>query len=307
MNLRELAQGRFELVAPLRSWRGIDRYAAYDNLLEVERTIRVFDTRQTRMSSTQLVAEAQLLAFLAHPHVLALHDLSREGSLDYLVLEHTSGSLDEQRRPIAADVAVEWTVQILSALDTIHAAGVVHRGLSPGSVWLARGRAKIDGFGSALVPAGWTEPGRGTPPHASPFRAPEQIQDPDAVDATADLYSVGAMAFELLTGRLPTDLWQRTTARAWKGVPRRLWPALARSTRRRPQERFATAREMAAALLTSLGVSSGTRGRMLASFRTHARSKPGAGRPDWPRSPTTTPDLTPSPSARRLACLPSPS
>jgi serine/threonine-protein kinase len=156
--------------------------------------------------------EARSSARLDHPHVVRITDFGRQadGAL-YMVMELVEG-------PSLADVlragprpALDWSArvldQILAALEHAHAHGVVHRDIKPGNVMLTRDeRVKLVDFGIAKITANdeaqLTQLGMvvGTPR----YMAPEQAAG-EAVDARADLYSVGVLAYELLTGRAPFE------------------------------------------------------------------------------------------------------
>jgi tRNA A-37 threonylcarbamoyl transferase component Bud32 len=156
--------------------------------------------------------EARSSARLDHPHVVRITDFGRQadGAL-YMVMELVEG-------PSLADVlragprpGLDWSArvldQILAALEHAHAHGVVHRDIKPGNVMLTRDeRVKLVDFGIAKITATdeaqLTQLGMvvGTPR----YMAPEQAAG-EAVDARADLYSVGVLAYELLTGRAPFE------------------------------------------------------------------------------------------------------
>ena len=159
--------------------------------------------------------EARVVASLSHANVLALHDVGSEGGVDYAVFELLEGQTLRQRMesgPLPVSKAVEYGVQICQGLDAIHARGIVHRDLKPDNVFLTRsGQIKILDFGLAkLGPRGMgildggceartaTEPGLlvGT----CGYMAPEQARGRPA-DPRSDIFSVGAVLYEMLSGR----------------------------------------------------------------------------------------------------------
>jgi serine/threonine protein kinase len=155
--------------------------------------------------------EARLLARLGHPHIVAVHDFGTAGGFPYLLMEFVDGAnlrqaMQAGRFTPAQALAV--IPQICAALQYAHDRGVLHRDIKPENILLdAAGRVKIADFGIAklLGPRGadvsLTRTGAqlGTPA----YMAPEQIETPAAVDHRADIYSLGVVFYEMLTGELP--------------------------------------------------------------------------------------------------------
>jgi serine/threonine protein kinase/tetratricopeptide (TPR) repeat protein len=168
------------------------------------------DTTEGRQ---RLMREARAAATLNHPHIAAVHDVLDLDGQVVVVFEYVEGdtlAARLQRGPLSVPEAVEVTFQLADALAAAHAQGIIHRDLKPSNVVLgADGRAKVLDFGIArMVPAGAdmsvSAPGTlggglvGTPGYA----APEQYLSRN-VDGRADLYSLGVMLFEMITGRRP--------------------------------------------------------------------------------------------------------
>jgi tRNA A-37 threonylcarbamoyl transferase component Bud32 len=153
--------------------------------------------------------EARALARLSHPNVVTVYESGEAGGLPYLVMEYVDGvtlrnAMREQKLTPAGALAV--VPQLCDALEYAHAQGVVHRDVKPENILLTRdGRVKIADFGLAKVadPAGvsltGTQQAMGTP-H---YMAPEQWEKPGEVDHRADIYALGVVLYELLTGELP--------------------------------------------------------------------------------------------------------
>ena len=215
--------------------------------------------------------EAQILDGLRHPHVVPFLASGHEQGLAYIAMQLVDGPdlgklvaargrlpLAEVRMIIAA---------IAEALDVAHARGVVHRDVKPANILLEQGdasRAMLMDFGVARLAGDRPLRGDDQLVGSLPYIAPEQIQEADRVDGRADIYSLGATAYELLTGRPPfreptplalvmAHLRQpppdpRTFDHA---IPDAVAKALLRALAKAPGDRFATAGELAAALSPS--------------------------------------------------------
>ena len=155
--------------------------------------------------------EARALARLNHPNIVAVHDFGKAGALHYLLMEFVDGAnLREVERAgeLTSEQALAIVPQICEALQFAHNEGIVHRDIKPENLLLdKKGRLKITDFGIAKMVG--IEAGQqvltgakdvmGTP-H---YMAPEQIEKPQAVDHRADIYSLGVVFYEMLTGELP--------------------------------------------------------------------------------------------------------
>ncbi len=159
----------------------------------------------------RFLAEARAVNLIGHENIVCIFDLNRLGAdRYYLVMEYLEGRTLAGAGPMAPGEAVSILAQICQALEAAHSTGIVHRDLKPENVFLIRrggadGFVKLVDFGiaklqSGVVGSGHTIAGMvvGTPE----FMPPEQWAG-EAIDGRADLYALGVMAFQLLTGKLP--------------------------------------------------------------------------------------------------------
>jgi len=161
--------------------------------------------------------EAKTISQLSHPHVCALHDVGRDGEVDYLVMELLEGeTLAERlvRGPLPLEQTLRYGSQIADALDKAHRQGIVHRDLKPGNVMLTKTGVKLLDFGLArsLPGGGADDPSltasptqahltqEGTILGTFQYMAPEQLEGKPA-DPRTDIFALGATLYEMATGR----------------------------------------------------------------------------------------------------------
>jgi len=197
-------------------------------------------------------AEAHVLAKLHHPNIVTVHDMGVHGGLPYIVLERVEGrSLRAvvKEGPLPLRRVLELAGALCDALDCAHAAGIVHRDIKPENILIdGRGQVKLVDFGLAkdLAPderaATRTRWKVGTPL----YMAPEQRKGPEEVDARADLYSLGVVLVELLTGSAPKRKGDALVLP--KSVPAAMLPLLKRLLAKDPKKRHASALDLRAEL-----------------------------------------------------------
>jgi serine/threonine-protein kinase len=155
----------------------------------------------------RFLMEARIAAALSHPNIIPIHAVRRSGDVLFFVMKHIAGrSLDRillDHGPLPIDAVRAIVTQVGTALDAAHAAGVIHRDIKPHNILIdEHGDAVVADFGIARLTErpGMTQVGQavGTPAYMSP----EQCTG-DAVTGAADQYSLGIVAYELLTGRPP--------------------------------------------------------------------------------------------------------
>ena len=188
--------------------------------------------------------EARLLARLQHPRIVAIHDVGVAGNLHYLLMEYVDGpNLRQVQRTgrLAPEQALRIVPEICEALQFAHDRGVVHRDIKPENVLLDRdGHVKITDFGIAKMigPDADTVGLTGSvdvigTPH---YMAPEQIERPLDVDHRADIYSLGVVFYELLTGELPLGRFAAPSQRVQVDV--RLDDVVLRALEKEPARRY---------------------------------------------------------------------
>lgn len=205
--------------------------------------------------------EAQSLAKLNHSNIVAVFDFGRAGGFYYFLMEFVDGTNLHtlmQDKPLSPDEARRITLEICQALQFAHEEGVVHRDIKPPNVLIdKKGRVKIADFGLAkLAEKNGQAPARealttavmGTP-H---YMAPEQIETPWAVDHRADLYSLGVVFYEMLTGELPLGRFPPPSCKTGAGDAR-LDEVVLRALEKDPNRRYQHASEMRAAVETLTG------------------------------------------------------
>ena len=200
--------------------------------------------RDTPGFEDRFIREARALARLSHPRIVAVHDFGVAGPLHFLIMEFVDGpNLREMQRQgrLTADLALRVVPEICEALQFAHNQGVVHRDIKPENLLLDRdGHVKITDFGIAkmLGDGGETVALTGAmevvgTPH---YMAPEQIERPMSVDHRADIYSLGVVFYEMLTGELPLGKFAAPSSRVQVDV--RLDEVVLRTLEKEPGRRY---------------------------------------------------------------------
>jgi hypothetical protein len=159
----------------------------------------------------RFLREARALARLNHPHIVSVHDFGEAGELYYFLMEFVAGgALRQLLRPgrLRQAEALSLLLQLCDALQYAHEEGVVHRDIKPENLLLdRRGRLKVADFGLAKLlgatPAAFTLTGSQQAMGTPHYMAPEQWEKAHTVDHRADIYSLGVVCYEMLTGELP--------------------------------------------------------------------------------------------------------
>jgi eukaryotic-like serine/threonine-protein kinase len=206
--LNTLFDGRYRIVRKLGTGGMANVYLAEDEVLGRRVAIKILDDRHA--GDDQFVErfrrEAKNAASLSHPNIVSIYDRGEAEGTYYIAMEYLDGrSLKElivTRGPAPVNVAIDYARQILAAIRFAHRHGIVHRDIKPHNVLVdAEGRLKVTDFGIARAGTSqMTEAGSiiGT----AQYLSPEQAKGAP-VDQTSDLYSVGVVLYELLTGVVP--------------------------------------------------------------------------------------------------------
>ncbi|SEK73965.1 serine/threonine protein kinase [Stigmatella aurantiaca] len=230
--------------------------------------------------------EATALAALSHPNIIQIFDRGVAGEHYYFVMEYVEGrslrdALGLSRLPFQQSLRI--IRQVASAIEYAHDQGIIHRDLKPENILLdARGHVKVADFGLA----GIRRPGSEQHLTATSvamgtlnYMAPEQRRDAKNVDRRADLFSLGVMFYELLTGDVPVGRFRLPSERIEELDPR-VDAVVERLLENEPEARYATAGEVCAALDPLIDSSSGTTplpGNTPVPFRSSRTTRPTRG------------------------------
>ncbi|MCK6447524.1 MAG: serine/threonine protein kinase [Planctomycetes bacterium] len=230
--------------------------------------------------------EARTLARLSHPGIVAIFDSGERGGWFYLLMEYVDGAnLRDLMKstPIESKQALSIVSQVCAALQYSHDQGVVHRDVKPENVLVDReGRVKIVDFGLARLLAGdrgafaltGSHQVMGTP-H---YMAPEQWEKPQAVDHRADIYALGVVFYELLTGEMPLGRFDAPSKRVEVDV--RLDDVVLKALEKQPERRYQRASEVQVDV-DSIAAGAGTPLVRVPDVATTAPTPPTFGTAAW--------------------------
>jgi serine/threonine protein kinase/tetratricopeptide (TPR) repeat protein len=281
--------GPYEVLSLLGAGGMGEVYLARDTRLGRQVAIKTLlgSTSSTGLRPSRLLQEARAAATLTHPNIAAIHDVIEIDGVPMIVMEYVPGqSLDAYLRTgrPSLDQVIAWGEQVAEALGTAHAHGIIHCDIKPGNIRLTPdGTIKVLDFGVARVRSLTAEDGAETAPVTAattvsspavggtpPYMAPEQLLSRQ-VDPRTDVYALGVLLFELLTGRRPFDAaggvdlgLQILSGRVPvvtdvnPSVPRAVSSVVSRAMARQPSDRYGSAAEVAAALRVARDIASST-------------------------------------------------
>ncbi|HET7706842.1 MAG TPA: protein kinase [Thermoanaerobaculia bacterium] len=210
--------GPYEIVSPIGAGGMGEVWKARDTRLNRSVAIKVLPAELAGDAQLRLrfEREAKTISQLEHPHICRLYDVGESGPVSYLVMELLDGeSLADRlaRGPLPLNDALRIGAEVADALDRAHRAGVVHRDLKPGNIMITRSGAKLLDFGLAatVAPIGGNDAtvqkpltAEGTIVGTFQYMAPEQLNGTEA-DARSDIFALGAVLYEMATGRRAFD------------------------------------------------------------------------------------------------------
>jgi serine/threonine-protein kinase len=266
----QLLDGRYKIVREIASGGMSTVYEATH--VKIGRTVAIKVLHREMAGDPEVVArflnEARAVGTFGHPNIVASTDFGElPGHVPYLVLEYLEGHTLSQEiaaeGPLPVRRVARIALQIASALDAAHARNVIHRDLTSANIFLVQregnpDHVKVLDFGiSKFLAGGETSPKtrRGLTMGTPEFMAPEQISDPDAVDARVDVYALGVIMYHMLAGQHPftrTPLQSLLTQIVVEppppierqGIPEGLHAIVLKALAKNPTDRFPSMRDM---------------------------------------------------------------
>ena len=261
-----LAAGRYRLERELGHGGMASVYLAHDEELDRPVALKLLPEHlaDDETFHARFLREARLAARLSHPNVVRVYDAGEADGRPFIVMEYVPGTSLAQCGKLAPERVVQLGVQACAGLQHAHDAGLVHRDVKPANLLLRDdGILKIADFGIARAAESTRHTQAGTLLGTAAYLAPEQIAGEDAT-AASDVYSLGAVLYELLTGRAPYDFSSlgELAAKQTEGaivpaadvearVPRDVEAAVMHALAREPRFRPASAAELAHELASS--------------------------------------------------------
>ncbi|WP_110932281.1 Stk1 family PASTA domain-containing Ser/Thr kinase [Paenibacillus bouchesdurhonensis] len=263
--------GRYQIIERIGGGGMALVYRAHDILLNRNVAIKVL--RQQFVNDEEFIRrfrrEAQSAASLSHPNVVSVYDVGQEDDIHYIVMEYVEGqNLNEiikERAPLQVDEAIRIASQIADALDHAHHNQIIHRDIKPHNILIGRnGRVKVTDFGIARAVTSTTITQTGSVVGSVHYFSPEHAKGV-ATGEKSDLYSLGIVLYQMLTGRLPF-LGESPISVALKHlqehfeeprsvnpmIPQSVENIILKSMRKNPGERYQSAQEMLLDLETCL-------------------------------------------------------
>ena len=265
--LRAALSGRYEIEREIGQGAFATVYLAHDARHERRVALKVLNADPSSQDGEiRFIREIRLLARLQHPNILPLHDSGHVEALLYYLMPYVSGETLRIRmsreRQLPIDVAVRIAGEVADALAYAHGQGIIHRDIKPENILLSGGHAVVADFGIArAIDVGGVQQltrtgmgGPGTPAYMSP----EQLLGEHELDGRSDIYSLGAVLYEMLTGKPPfagkegfvkrfTEPPPRPSA-SRKEIPAWLDAVVNKTLERNPADRYTGAEDLVRAL-----------------------------------------------------------
>lgn len=201
--------GRYEIITRIGGGGMALVYKAHDVLLN--RNVAVKILRQQFVHDEEFIRrfrrEAQSAAALSHPNVVSIYDVGQEDDTHYIVMEYVEGNnlneIIQERAPLQTEEAVRIAVQICDALEHAHHSQIIHRDIKPHNILIGKnGRVKVTDFGIARAVTSSTITQTGSVLGSVHYFSPEHAKG-ISTGEKSDLYSLGIVLYQMLTGRLP--------------------------------------------------------------------------------------------------------
>ncbi|KRL38659.1 Stk1 family PASTA domain-containing Ser/Thr kinase [Liquorilactobacillus uvarum] len=268
-----ILNGRYKIKNTLGEGGMANVYLAYDLILKREVAVKLLrlDLRDDPGAVRRFKREAISLTELAHPNIVSIYDVGEENGMQYLVMEYVQGmdlkSYIAKNFPFKYERIISIMEQILSAVGEAHAHDIIHRDLKPQNILInVNGQVKITDFGIALVTSEYSLTQTNTLMGSVHYLSPEQARG-SAITKQSDIYSLGIILFEMLTGRVP---YQGETAVSIalkhfqnempsvrdfdEHIPQALENVVLHATAKGLTDRYASVNEMANDLSTALSL-----------------------------------------------------
>ena len=213
MNLEgKLLGNRYEMIEKIGNGGMATVYRATDKILKRDVAVKILRDEFTTDEEfiKRFEVEAQSAARLTHPNIVSIYDVGVEDNLHYIVMELIQGKtlkeiIVEEKGPLPWKWSVNVAIQIASALETAHRNNIIHRDIKPHNIIITEdGIAKVTDFGIAKAVSNSTITAFGTTIGSVHYFSPEHARG-GFTDAKSDLYSLGVVMYEMVTGRVPFD------------------------------------------------------------------------------------------------------
>ena len=272
IQIGKLFAGRYRILKSIGRGGMADVYLAKDLILDNEEVaIKVLRTNyQTdQIAVARFQREARAMAELNHPNIVSIRDIGEEDGQQFLVMEYVDGSdlkkYIQDHAPLSNNEVVRIMEEVLSAMTLAHQQGIVHRDLKPQNILLTKdGTVKVTDFGIAVAFAETSLTQTNSMLGSVHYLSPEQARGSKAT-VQSDIYAMGIMLFEMLTGHIPYDGDSAVTIAFQhfqkplpsiidenKNVPQALENVVIKATAKRLSDRYASTFEMSRDLMTAL-------------------------------------------------------